>query len=72
MRGDGVILHAKNAYVRSHGLLTTVIGVSDVIVVTTPDAVLVLDAAHSDRVKDLVDRLKNDGRVEIVEHKSQE
>jgi mannose-1-phosphate guanylyltransferase/mannose-6-phosphate isomerase len=70
VRGDGVVLHARNAYVRSHGVLTTVIGVSDVIVVSTPDAVLVLDAAHSDRVKDLVDRLKTDGRTEIVTHKS--
>jgi mannose-1-phosphate guanylyltransferase/mannose-6-phosphate isomerase len=67
--GDGVVLHARNAYVRSQGLLTTVVGVSDVIVVSTPDAVLVLSASHSDRVKDLVDRLKTDNRREIVSHK---
>ena len=69
VRGDGIILHARNTYVRSQGLLTAVVGVSDIIVVTTPDAVLVLDAAKADRVKDLVDRLKADGRSEIISHK---
>ncbi len=70
VRGDGIVLHARNTYVRSQGLLTAVIGVDDIIVVSTPDAVLVLDASRADRVKELVDRLKLDNRSEIVVHKS--
>ena len=69
VRGDGVILHARNAYIRSEGLLTAVVGVNDVIVVSTPDAVLVLDASRADRVKDLVDRLKSNNRREIIAHR---
>ncbi|ACB94834.1 mannose-1-phosphate guanylyltransferase/mannose-6-phosphate isomerase [Beijerinckia indica] len=69
IRGNGLILDASNVHVRSDGHLTTVVGVDDVIVVTTQDAVLVLDAKHGDRVKQLVDRLKEEKRTEALEHK---
>ena len=68
MRGDGLILNAKNAYIRSSGLLTTIVGVDNVIVVSTPDAVLVLNANQADKVKDLVDKLKQTSRSEILRH----
>jgi mannose-1-phosphate guanylyltransferase/mannose-6-phosphate isomerase len=60
---------ARNVLVRSPEHLTAVIGVSDVIVVTTQDATLVLNAAQADRVKDLVAELNARGRKEAVEHK---
>ena len=41
----------KNVHVRSNGLLTAVVGVKDVIVVTTQDAVLVLARDQGDKVK---------------------
>ncbi len=69
IRGEGLIMHASNVHVRSDDILTAVVGVSDVVVVTTPDAVLVLDAALADKVKDLVERLKLEGRKEPLEHK---
>jgi mannose-1-phosphate guanylyltransferase/mannose-6-phosphate isomerase len=55
--------------VRSPDQLTAVVGVSDVIVVTTQDAVLVLNASEAHKVKDLVTELKVRGRQEAVEHK---
>ena len=55
--------------VRSPDHLTTVVGVDNVIVVTTEDAVLVLNRAHGDQVKQLVDRLKGENRVEALQHK---
>jgi mannose-1-phosphate guanylyltransferase/mannose-6-phosphate isomerase len=60
---------ANNVLVRSPERLTAVIGVSDVIVVTTQDATLVLNVAQADKVKDLVAELKARGRKEAVEHK---
>ena len=42
VRGNGVVMDAANVHVRSDETLTTVVGVDDVIVVTTQDAVLVL------------------------------
>jgi mannose-1-phosphate guanylyltransferase / mannose-6-phosphate isomerase len=49
--------------------LTTVVGVNDVIVITTQDAVLVLNKAHGDKVKQLVDQLKQEKRREALEHR---
>lgn len=69
IRGQGVVMHATNVHLRSDDMLTAVVGVSNVIVVTTADAVLVLDASRADRVKDLVEQLKREGRREPLEHK---
>jgi mannose-1-phosphate guanylyltransferase/mannose-6-phosphate isomerase len=67
--GDGVIMGARNVMVRSPDRLTAVLGVSDIIVVSTHDATLVLSAAQADKVKDLVAELNLRGRKETIEHK---
>ncbi len=69
VRGHGVVMDAKNVHVRSEDMLTTVVGVDDIIVVTTQDAVLVLDHEHGDQVKQLVDELKAQNRREAGAHK---
>lgn len=69
IRGHGVIMHASNVHIRSDQHLTTVVGVDNVIVVTTQDAVLVLDRTRGDKVKQLVDLLKTQNRREALEHK---
>jgi mannose-1-phosphate guanylyltransferase/mannose-6-phosphate isomerase len=69
VRGNGVIRDSRNVHVRSDDTLTTVVGVDDVIVVTTQDAVLVLSHEHGDNVKQLVDQLKRENRREAGEHK---
>ena len=69
IRGNGVVVDSSNVHVRSDETLTTVIGVDDVIVVTTQDAVLVLNHEHGDKVKDLVTQLKRENRREAGEHK---
>jgi mannose-1-phosphate guanylyltransferase/mannose-6-phosphate isomerase len=68
-RGHGVVMNASNVLVRSPEHLTTVVGVDNIIVVTTQDAVLVLNRAHGDQVKQLVDRLKTENRSEALHHK---
>ena len=69
LTGEAVVLDGKNNLVRSDGLLTTVVGLDNVIVVSTQDAVLVADASASARVKDLVETLKQQKRPEAQEHK---
>jgi mannose-1-phosphate guanylyltransferase/mannose-6-phosphate isomerase len=61
VRGNAVVMDAHNVHVRSEEILTTVVGVDDVIVVTTQDAVLVLSHEHGDQVKQLVDYQSIDG-----------
>jgi mannose-1-phosphate guanylyltransferase / mannose-6-phosphate isomerase len=69
IRGNAVVMDACNVHVRSDETLTTVVGVDDIIVVTTQDAVLVLHQEHGDKVKQLVERLKKENRREAGEHK---
>jgi mannose-1-phosphate guanylyltransferase/mannose-6-phosphate isomerase len=69
VRGEGVVMNARNVYVHSSDDLTAVLGVSDVIVVNTGDATLVVSAAAANEVKDLVERLKHEGRREPLEHR---
>ncbi|SFK38850.1 mannose-1-phosphate guanylyltransferase/mannose-6-phosphate isomerase [Methylocapsa palsarum] len=69
IRGRGVIMDSVNVHVRSDEHLTTVVGVDDIIVVTTQDAVLVLHKSQGDRVKQLVDQLKSEKHREALEHK---
>jgi mannose-1-phosphate guanylyltransferase/mannose-6-phosphate isomerase len=69
IRGHGVVMNASNVHIRSEDYLTTVLGVDNVIVVTTQDAVLVLNKSHGNEVKQLVDRMKCENRREVFEHK---
>ncbi len=69
VRGHGAVLDARNVHIRSDEHLTAVVGVEDVIVVTTQDAVLVVGHSHGDKVKHLVETLRKQGRREALEHK---
>ena len=69
VQGD-VYTHAteRALLIAQHRLLATV-GVEDVVVVETPDAVLVAGREHVQDVKKIVERLKEDGRVEHASHR---
>ncbi|MEW9900011.1 mannose-1-phosphate guanylyltransferase/mannose-6-phosphate isomerase [Chitinivorax sp. PXF-14] len=68
-RGDVYLDDVSNSYVRADGRMVTVIGLDDVVVVETADAVLV---AHKDRaqdVKHVVNRLNAEKRSESTFHR---
>jgi mannose-1-phosphate guanylyltransferase len=46
--------------------LISLIGVNDIIVVDTPDALLVTTTANAQRVKSVVDALKLSGRSDVL------
>ena len=69
LQGKAVALNSKNVLVRSNDILTAVVGLENVVVVTTDDAVLVVDARQTDKVKHLVDLLKAEKHPEATEHK---
>lgn len=68
LEGDVVVLDSHRLYVRSDEVLTTVVGLDDVVVVATRDAVLVSSVAAAGKVKTLVEQMKADGRPEASEH----
>jgi mannose-1-phosphate guanylyltransferase/mannose-6-phosphate isomerase len=69
LTGEAVVLDGKNNLIRSDGLLTAVVGLDNIIVIATQDAVLVVDSSAAARVKDLVETLKLQKRPEAQEHK---
>jgi mannose-1-phosphate guanylyltransferase/mannose-6-phosphate isomerase len=68
--GPVIITDSRNTLVRSDAsMLTTVIGVDDVVVISTVDAVLVTTRDKSENVKALVEQLKAQNRREAFEHR---
>src|SRR5215470_10408535 len=68
--GPVVMMDSRNSLVRSdESLLTTVVGLDDVIVVSTADAVLVASRAKAEQVKVLVEELKSRNYCAAVEHR---
>ena len=69
VRGRVSLIGTKNSLVHSQGEgLTAVVGLEDVVVVSTPDAVLVASKAHSGQVKELVGALRARGEPEADAH----
>ncbi|MBP5855805.1 mannose-1-phosphate guanylyltransferase/mannose-6-phosphate isomerase [Marivibrio halodurans] len=69
VRGDAVLEACRDSLVIGEdGRLVAAIGLTDMVVVATKDAVLVAPADRADAVRHLVARLEADGRVEGTEH----
>jgi len=66
--GDTFIHDSRNTYVRSEKPLTAVIGVDDLMVVATDDAVLVTHKDSAQDVKQCVDWLEKQKRPEHIAH----
>ena len=66
--GDVLLENTANCYVRSDGMLTAVMGLTDAVVITTEDAVLVLHRDYAQDVKQIVERLRAAKRHEGVSH----
>src|ERR1039457_1638043 len=64
-----VTMDASGCVVHSDGRLTAVVGVNDLVVVSTSDAVMVIPRARSQEVRELVAKLKAAKRPEATDHK---
>lgn len=70
LSGSTLVLDSRNNLVRGEdGVLTAVVGVDDLIVVATGDAVLVTTRDKAESVKTLVEQLKAQNLREAVEHR---
>ena len=68
VQGDVVLHDARGCLVRSDARLTAVVGLEDVVVVTTDDAVLVAGRDRAQDVRKIVDQLKAKDRAEVREN----
>ncbi|USG61306.1 mannose-1-phosphate guanylyltransferase/mannose-6-phosphate isomerase [Sneathiella marina] len=65
---EAYIMGSKNCYVHGDGRLMALIGCENLIVVSTKDALLVVDRNNVSQVKQLVEQLRSDERIEVVEN----
>ncbi len=63
VQGDVLAIDAGGNLVRNPGRFTALVGVRDLIVVNTPDALLVCAKDQDQKVKDVLDHLARSGRV---------
>ena len=69
LRGDVLVEQTANCHVHAESRLVTLVGVKDMIVVETSDAVLVAHKDSAQDVKLLVDRMKALKRTEVDAHR---
>jgi mannose-1-phosphate guanylyltransferase/mannose-6-phosphate isomerase len=67
--GDAMISDSRNTLVHATSRLVSVVGLDDVMVIETPDAILVADRSRSQDVKAIVARLQSAGRTEHTLHR---
>lgn len=67
--GDAIIEDCRDTLVHATSRLVSVVGVDNVVVVETPDAILVADRGRSQDVRKIVSRLEGDGRSEHILHR---
>ncbi len=67
--GDVILNGVKNTYTYSSNRLVSAIGVSDLVIVDTQDALLIADKNHSQNIKNIVNQLKKENRSEAENHR---
>lgn len=67
--GPVTALDSKRCYLHSEGILTAVVGLEDVILVVTDDAVMACPRSRAQDVKKIVEQLKAAGKKEATEQR---
>ncbi|MGB0833763.1 MAG: mannose-1-phosphate guanylyltransferase/mannose-6-phosphate isomerase [Psychrobium sp.] len=68
-KGDVISHRTNNTFVHSDNRLVATLGVNDLVIVDTPDALLVTSIEASQDVKEIVNKLKCQGRSEATIHR---
>ncbi|MGA0610299.1 mannose-1-phosphate guanylyltransferase/mannose-6-phosphate isomerase [Caldimonas sp. KR1-144] len=67
--GDAIIEDSRNTYIHATSRLVGAVGLDNVVVIETPDAVLVADRARSQDVRHVVAKLQRAARAEVDLHR---
>jgi len=68
LNGDILLNNVKNCYINAKDKLVAVVGVQDLVIVETKDAVLVAHQDKTQDVKKIVEKLKKNQRQEVIVH----
>ncbi|NNH76577.1 mannose-1-phosphate guanylyltransferase/mannose-6-phosphate isomerase [Acinetobacter sp. ANC 5380] len=69
LRGDTIVEGTNNTLVHAEHRLVSVLGLEDIVVIETSDAVLVANKNKVQDIKKIVEKLKNSHRPEIDQHR---
>jgi mannose-1-phosphate guanylyltransferase/mannose-6-phosphate isomerase len=67
-RGDVIAVDVRNSFLRSEGPAVAAVGLENVVIVATKDAVLAVSRDRAEDVREIVDRLGKTGRGEHISH----
>ncbi|MBI5557907.1 MAG: mannose-1-phosphate guanylyltransferase/mannose-6-phosphate isomerase [Deltaproteobacteria bacterium] len=70
LHGDVIAEEVENSFIRSENRLVAAVGLKNMLVVETADAILVAPVDRSQDVKKIVSRLKKEGREEHLLHRT--
>ena len=68
-RGDTILADTKNTFVHSSSRLVSAVGVDNLVIIETADAILIADKSQSQHVKTIVNQLVKDNRQEDKLHR---
>ena len=68
IKGQVIPSNTENSYIRSDNRLIVSLGIKNLIIVDSPDALLVADKSKSQEIKAIINKLKKDGIKQGLEH----
>ena len=68
--GEAVLIEVSNTYIQSDGRLVAAVGIDNLVIVDTPDAILVSDRCRTQDVKKVVEQLKLRNHESAVTHRT--
>ena len=69
IQGQGIALHSTNTFIHAPGRAVVALGTRDLLIIDTPDALLVAANSHAEQVKEVVARLDADGITQSAHHR---
>lgn len=69
IKGDVLTENTKNSYIFSQNKLVTTVGVDDLVIVDTKDALLIAEKSKVQDIKSIVNKLKDTNRIERIQHR---
>lgn len=69
VHGQGVLHHSRNTFIHASHRPVVALGTQDLLIIDTPDAVLIAHRDHAEQVKEIVTRLEQESYPQAVMHR---
>lgn len=66
IKGDGMVIDGTGNLIHSKGKLTSILGLSDIVVVNTEDSTLIIPRERVEEIKTIISIIEKDGKVDLL------